>query len=436
MDNVIDRSNGFIRDELTGFYDLDSFKLVMKEHLDKIEGVETAAIVSTDIAHFERVNNLYTRKAANKLLRLLAKELFQNNFNGICYGRSVADHFLILVEDGRRDILEKRLQMFCDGFNYMIRDRYPDAAPRLGVGVYIIEDVDECCNEIVEKVNSARKKLRYVKQSNVAFYDEKRFKKAMHDREIEKHMVYALTHDEFKVYLQPKFRIEDKKLVGAEALARWVPDDGDMIYPDEFIPLFEENGMIQQMDFYVLDKVCKMIHNRLGSKKACIPISVNQSRVLLKSETYIDDISSVIKHYEIPSEFIELELTERIFEDAPEEISSIMWDVKKLGIHWSIDDFGSGYSSLNLFKSLPVDVIKLDKGFLDEAQISRTSKVIIRKTVELSRELDKKVVCEGVETEEQADYLKGINCDMAQGYFYARPMPMEQFERLLDISAS
>jgi EAL domain-containing protein (putative c-di-GMP-specific phosphodiesterase class I) len=140
----------------------------------------------------------------------------------------------------------------------------------------------------------------------------------------------------------------------------------------------------------------------------------------------------VLGKYDIPCEYIELELTERIFQDNLTEMAEMMGELKKSGIRWSIDDFGTGYSSLNLLKELPVDVIKIDKSFLDETETSEKSKIIIRKTVELTQELDKHVVCEGVETESQADYLRDISCDMAQGYLYARPMPMDEFECLLN----
>ena len=154
--------------------------------------------------------------------------------------------------------------------------------------------------------------------------------------------------------------------------------------------------------------------------------------MLLNSDTYTTDVAFVLNSYHTPPELIELELTERIFSDSLDDMAQMMEVLKKLGVKWSIDDFGTGYSSLNLLKKLPVDIIKIDKAFLDETETSNVSKIIIRKTVELTQELDKKVVCEGVETEEQAAYLKEIHCDVAQGYLYARPMPMDEFERLMD----
>ncbi len=187
-----------------------------------------------------------------------------------------------------------------------------------------------------------------------------------------------------------------------------------------------------KLDYYMLNKVCEMIQKRQREGKENVRVSVNQSRVLLNDEQYQDKVAAVLARHGSPGQFIELELTERIFQDDLTEFANIMDQIRGLGIKWSIDDFGTGYSSLNLLKELPVDIIKIDKSFLDEAETSETSKIIIRKTVELTQELDKHVLCEGVETESQAEYLREISCDMAQGYLYARPMPMDQFEDMLD----
>jgi EAL domain-containing protein (putative c-di-GMP-specific phosphodiesterase class I) len=175
-----------------------------------------------------------------------------------------------------------------------------------------------------------------------------------------------------------------------------------------------------------------MLHRRIQEGKNCVPISINQSRVLLQDKDYVSKVAGVLERHNIPAQYIELELTERIFRDDLTDLAEMMRKLRALGVRWSIDDFGTGYSSLNLLKELPVDIIKIDKSFLDETENSEASKIIIRKTVELTQELDKTVVCEGVETENQADYLRGIRCDIAQGYLYAKPMPMTEFERLLD----
>ncbi len=331
-----------------------------------------------------------------------------------------------------RQALRKKLQELCDSFGRTIKNRYPEASPRLGIGVYEIRDKKEEIENIVEHANVARKGLRLGSSSSIVFYDDHLTRGIDRVREIESRMENALANGEFKVYFQPKYNLDTGSIAGAEALCRWIPDDGKAIYPDEFIPVFEENGFIMKLDYYMLNKVCEMIQKRQREGKENVRVSVNQSRVLLNDEQYQDKVAAVLARHGSPGQFIELELTEMIFQDDLTEFANIMDQIRGLGIKWSIDDFGTGYSSLNLLKELPVDIIKIDKSFLDEAETSETSKIIIRKTVELTQELDKHVLCEGVETESQAEYLREISCDMAQGYLYARPMPMDQFEDMLD----
>lgn len=419
-------------DSLTGLYNLDTFKTGVKAILSDKDLKAQFALLYTDITHFERINNLYGTHLADTLLVDLAHAISEVDIGIQLYCRSIADHFVMLVQYEKKEALGHELEGFCREFNRFAMERFPDAVPRLGIGAFLIHDPTESIDDMVDKANAARKSLRGRSSIRVAYYNPVDFGKHRKAKEIEKDMMRAMDNGEFKVYLQPKYDLVTKKMVGAEALVRWIKEDGKMIYPDEFIPVFEKNGFIRQLDFYMLEHVCEMLRRRLEERKVCVPISINQSRVLLNSDTYTTDVAYMLSSYNTPPDLIELELTERIFSDSLDEMAEMMSELKKLGIKWSIDDFGTGYSSLNLLKKLPVDIIKIDKAFLDETETSNVSKVIIRKTVELIQELDKTVVCEGVETEEQASYLKAIHCDVSQGYLYAKPMPMDEFEKLLD----
>lgn len=423
---------GCMYDSLTGIYNLDTFKEEVSKFLKLQDEGSKFALLYTDITHFERVNNLYGTHKADALLIDLAKAISEIDFGLRLYCRSSADHFVMLVDFEGKEKLRYDLEEFCRAFNGVSLERFPEALPRLGIGVSVLEEKTESIDDMIEMADQARSSLRSSSTVSVAYFKPVDFGKYQRIKEIEKNMSKALENGEFIIYLQPKFDMMTKRMVGAEALVRWVREDGTMIYPDEFIPLFEKNGFINQLDFYMLEQVCAMMRRRLSEGKICLPISINQSRVLLNSETYTTDVAFLLSSYETPPALIELELTERIFSDSLEEMAEVMGKLKEIGIKWSIDDFGTGYSSLNLLKKLPVDVIKIDKTFLDETETSEVSRIIIRKTVELIQELDKMVVCEGVETEDQASYLKEIHCDMSQGYLYAKPMPMEQYEKLLD----
>ena len=418
-------------DSLTGLYILEAFKERVRDELKENPDGQYV-IFCTNIQHFELVNNLYGLKRADRLLSELSTMLTMLDKEVKVCCRSVADHFLVFMEYNGKEQLEQELKKLCEDFHHIATEKYSDALPKLGVGVYVITDNGEDVDKMVENANATRKALGVHKGFEVVFYDSRIFKKLEKMKEIETTMESALENGEFKVYIQPKYSLENNHIVGAEALCRWIRDDGTMVYPDEFIPVFEEDGFIENIDFYMLEKVCEMIERRANEGKRCVAVSINQSRVLLQDSQYVSKVASVICRYKIPSEFIELELTERIFQDDLSGFAEMMEELKKYGIRWSIDDFGTGYSSLNLLKELPVDILKIDKSFLDETETSDMSRIIIRKTVELAQELNKNVVCEGVETESQADYLRDIRCDMAQGFLYARPMPMSDFEILLD----
>lgn len=418
-------------DTLTGLYTIDAFKGEIRTCLRK-QGNQPLALICTNVSHFERVNNLYGLKRADEILTDLSDMLTSCSLKVKVGCRSVADHFLALVAYEEEKELKETLGRLCVEFGQRMRKKYPEARPRLGIGVYRILDKSVEVERMVECANIARKSLRFQKGVNIAFYDVNVFFRMERVKKIERSMKQAMKEKEFKVYLQPKYHLETGEIVGAEALSRWVHADGTMEYPDEFIPIFEKNGFIVDLDFYMLESVCEMLQRRLQEGKKCVSVSINQSRVLLNEEEYPERFAKMLREYHIPPEYLELELTERIFKEDLSEMARIMGELKELGIRWSIDDFGTGYSSLNLLKELPVDIIKIDKSFLDETETSEASKIIIRKTVELTQELSKSVVCEGVETESQADYLRGIQCDIAQGYLYAKPMPMSEFEQLLD----
>lgn len=419
-------------DTVTGLLHLDAFKEKVEEHLKQAELDISYAMICTDISNFERVNNLYGFQKADQLLADTATLLTSCSKDVCLCCRSVADHFVALISYKELLFLKRLLEVLCSEFEERIGKLYADAYIQLGLGVYMISNRQEPVEKMVEYANVARKSLRLKKKSRIAIYDAKVYSQMQRVGRIERSMKDALENREFKAYLQPKYNLESGRIVGAEALVRWIHKDGTMVYPDEFIPVFEKNGFIVNLDFYILGEICKMIQRRVQAKKSCVPISINQSRVLLQEKDYVSKVAGVLAHYNTPPRYIELELTERIFRDDLTELADMMDKLRTLGVRWSIDDFGTGYSSLNLLKELPVDIIKIDKSFLDETESSETSKIIIRKTVELTQELDKTVVCEGVETENQADYLRGIRCDMAQGYLYAKPMPMDEFENLMD----
>ena len=233
------------------------------------------------------------------------------------------------------------------------------------------------------------------------------------------------------MYLQPKYYLKDGSMHSAEALVRWYSSDGVIHYPDEFIPVFEENGFITELDMYMLEEACRKVSQWKQQGYKVSPVSVNQSRVFFYDEEYLDKFHEIVDQYHIDPSLIILEVTESVAMSNLEQVKMVIRKLHKIGFSISMDDFGSGYSSLNTLKDLDIAELKLDKDFLSEQSTSERGKIVIESVIHLAKALSITTVAEGIENDVQLDFMKSICCDIGQGYYFAKPMPAEEFERLL-----
>lgn len=248
---------------------------------------------------------------------------------------------------------------------------------------------------------------------------------------IEKSLNKALEKGEFEIYLQPKYNSESDSIVGAEALARWNNRNDGIVSPEVFIPILEKNKNIVKLDMYMFEEACKIINRWSKNNVSLVPISINISKITMsENDNFVIDLKNIIKKYDIDTRFLEIELTERIMFRETNKIVSIIKEIKKIGIKVSLDDFGAGYSSLNILKNIPIDIIKLDKLFLDKRDISEKGKIVIKNIINMANELGLEVVAEGVEFLEQSQFLKSVGCEVVQGYLYGKPMTIREFEKL------
>ena len=248
-------------------------------------------------------------------------------------------------------------------------------------------------------------------------------------------MQKALDDGEFFVVYQPKISLKDDKVCGAEALVRWNNPKEGFMTPDKFIPLFERNGFIKKLDFYVYEQVFKLLEKQIANGEKVVPISVNMSRNHNKAEKFIHDFLELFNKYNVPPQYVQLEIIERSFMDS-NTLGEITKRLHQEGFSVAMDDFGSGESSLNMLTSIPVDVLKFDRVFLlssmnEDGTMDSKSAEFIQILINLSKNLDKQSVFEGVETKEQRDFLKSINCDVIQGYFYSKPLVEKDFLEFL-----
>ena len=271
-----------------------------------------------------------------------------------------------------------------------------------------------------------------VSSGEVKIFDEKLEEYLTSQHDIESRMEDALKNDEFKAWYQPKYDIKTRRIIGAEALVRWISPVTGFMPPGKFIPLFEQNGFVIQVDYYILEKSFQLQKSRLESGKEVIPISVNQSRLHMKEDGYLEKMRAIVEKYQLPPGLIELEITETMFEDfdakaSRENAANIINKLKEMGFSISVDDFGAGYSSYSLLGNLMMDVMKIDRSVLTGADKSQRMKKILGNVIRLGKSLDMKVICEGIETREEEKLLLELGCHYGQGYFNAKPMPVDDF---------
>ena len=378
-----------------------------------------------DISNFRYLNEAYGHDKADKILSIIIEQS-KEHFKGheLCV-RMNSDQFVVLAQNGAE--YTRRFAIFEDNVNLKAIDEGIKFPIRFKSGIYQVRRGDFDINIMVDRANVARRSLTADSKEVFAYYSDRIINDMRKVEQIEADQQNALINGEFKVFLQPKWDIVNDRLYGAEALVRWIRDDGTMVYPDMFIPVFENNGFIEQLDFYMLECVCAELRRLLDEGKMVFPISVNQSRRLWDNPEYVANVDRIIKKYNIPSCYVELEVTETVFFGEKDKMLSIIAQLKQKEVMLSMDDFGSGYSSLNLLKDVPFDILKIDREFFSESITSKSSTWILKKIIEMAEGLGTHVLCEGVETAEQVELLRGLGCQYVQGYYYSKPIPLSEF---------
>ncbi len=416
-------------DELTGIRNLVKFKIDVKEVL-KNNKDKRYYMVKGDIVNFKAINELYDFNVGNEVLKTIAKVGNEIKVFNFIQARINGDEFIMFAESGFFEDMDKTSEMYESRFKELLCCAEGHQFS-FRLGRYLIKKGDLDIDGMVNDANLAHSYAKTMGGKLIWDYDEAFKEHILKATEITNRMKGALNREEFRVYLQPKFRVRDKKIISAEALVRWIDDEGNITYPNEFISLFERNGFIIELDRYMLEKVCQMISDWLSSGKTCVPISINLSRNNLANSNLSNDIEEVADRFNVPHELIEIELTETGFVDNDNKVKALLEQLKEKGFLVSIDDFGSGQSSLGLLKEFRADTLKLDRSFFVDHTDDIRGKLVVDGVVKIAENLEMFTVAEGIEDEEQHNFLKQIECNAAQGFFYARPMPIYEFESLI-----
>lgn len=413
-------------DEIAGCYNRRTYHSKI-EQMFRDYPSEKFVILRMNIKRFKVINEVYGTKVGNFILKEVAKVI--NNCIGedsVC-GRNHSDIFGICITYNDVNDILTLIHKIEEGAQKVL----PKFKLEFSFGICQVDDIGLPVNQLCDFATLALSTIKDSVLINYAFYDDDIKKRAKEEREMEEEMKSALANGEFVVYLQPKHNISTGEIVGAEALVRWNHPQKGLILPNKFIPLFEKNGFIILLDEYIWEETCKLMKKWLDQGEMEVPISVNVSRMHVYDNDFCDKLVSITKRYQLPNELLELELTESTFIENAAALLEIMERVRELGFRFSLDDFGTGYSSLSILKDAPISVIKLDREFFNETNNKTESRTIVKYIIEMTNSLGISVVAEGVETKKISDDLLEMGCLIAQGYYFSKPMPHKEFEKIL-----
>lgn len=408
------------QDELTGCFSRNYFYEKAEELIKNTD--KKMCIVFLDISNFKIVNDLYGMKSGDKLLCYVARKI-----EALCKGREFVlsrfsdDHFFLCISQEDFESI-KFPGVFVNFLKEMeIKAKY---------GVYLVNE-DIPVNVMCDRASLPLHSKQNDTGEYIHFYSEDDRQKILHKHDIENNMEKALENNEFCIYIQPKFDVSSEKIVGGEALVRWIKPHNRMVPPGDFIDIFEKNGFIIKLDYFVWEETCKFLKYCKEKKLPCPPISINVSRAHFYGKELLDKLQSLIAKYELNPADLELEITESICSESYDIINTKAEELQAAGFKVAMDDFGSGYSSLSALHRLPLDIIKMDMRFMDGKGDQTKSRSIMQSLLELAQKLNLFVVVEGVETADQVNFLRNTGNCCVQGFYYSRPVPSDVFEIML-----
>ena len=412
-------------DPLTSLYNKAGFETRTADLLKKAPEKGTCALISFEVVSFRSFNTLYGFDAGDDLLRTIALIIRAHTRESDVAGRLYADHFAWYI---CRDTDEEVYATLRE----CVRSAKDSGLPfYLCAGIYKITDRTMSVAEMTDYASIAKNTIKYKFTTGIAIYDDSMLECQREDAELVGSMMSGLENGEFVEYYQPKYSLNSESITSAEALVRWKKPDGEIIMPGRFIELFERTGYIRKLDYYMFERVCSMLHDSIAADLPLVPISVNFSRVHLYDAHFPDRIAGIAKKYGVDTKYLVVELTESAFIMEGQTLIDVVEKLHKNGFSVAIDDFGSGFSSLNMLKDVDVDELKIDMKFLEGFERGGKVGTVVTSVIRMAKWLGIPAVAEGVETREQIDFLRTLGCDMIQGYYYSRPVPRDEFEKKL-----
>ena len=414
-------------DFITGTYNWNHLEAYLEVPGD--DGIADYAFAHFDIKQFRVINEVYGHIAANKVLSNIVKAMNESDFI-YASARCHNDNFAMLLKDMPEKELIKKLQAFFDKLSFLEED--PNYKVYYKCGLVPMQRAMLSGNRVADAAKMAQALCTNKQGSEIILYTDKMHDDLSWGNYIKAYVETAIEKDEFVVYLQPKFDIKSEKIKGAEALIRWNYKNKEFLPPYRFIPYFEKDGSIAQIDDIVLKKVCAALAAWKKEGKPLYPVSVNLSRSRLYDENLIENLVAIVDSYGVDHSLIDFELTESATYDDMEYMLSVLEELRSRGFKISMDDFGTGYSSLSLLTRMPLDTLKIDKSFVDNVATDKEKNediIVIRHIITLAKELGFACLAEGAESRNQVERLRELGCEIIQGYYYNKPIPIDEYEK-------
>lgn len=413
-------------DALTGLLNKEGFYLRGREYLKKHPS-EQVKVVFLNVENFKLINDLFGVQAGDNFLQYLAGVIREQCADSDVVGsRYEADHFVVLTAENIDEITRK-VETLCkkaDDYNL-------DIITEISAGVYEIRDPEKSLRIMCDRAHLAADSIKNNHLVQVAVYDDSHRQNLIREQRIISEMSTALNEKQFKAYFQPKYDMRNDQVIGAEALVRWEHPEKGIIPPVAFIPVFEKNGFVGKLDLYIYEETCAFLKRCMDEEIPLHPVSINLSRVGFYNPNLCSSLCEIADKYQVPRKYLELEVTETAYTNDSKAIFSVLEKLREEGFRILMDDFGSGYSSLNMLKEAPIDEIKLDMRFLSADDPYGRAENILHMVIAMGNQMKLSVIAEGVETQSQKDMLQNFACNKAQGYYYAKPMRMEEYMTLL-----
>ena len=410
-------------DALTGIYNKEYFYDAVRELIQDNPEKEYI-IVCTDVKNFKIINDVFGVEAGDQFLTRIADSIRSMSQESWIYARLSGDKFAVCMpkeEFSEKQFLQETAKLSELSENYLFKILFH-------IGVYPIEDRSLRISVMCDRANLAIQTIKGSYENSVAYYKETLRENFLNEQKMISEFDAAIRSGEFQAYVQPQVFSQNGKIMGGEVLVRWIHQDSGMIPPYKFIPVFEQTGLIGKLDSYMWWLACQKLQEwqNLGLTEHYLSVNISQKDFYLLDVYQV--LTSMVEKYHLNPKNLHLEITETAIMDNPTEQLPLIRKLRDYGFLVEIDDFGSGYSSLNSLKDLHVDVLKVDMGFLRKTEHQERSKIILNMVISLAKSLQMEVITEGVETKEQVDFLKDYGCDIFQGYHFAKPMPVHEFE--------